>query len=91
MSMVINITGTQQLQELDQQCYETMRKGKRPNTLRNTRSQATIYQHFCDTFNLNEMPADEWQMTRYAVYTAQRVTASGTVDNYVGGSGRYNS
>ena len=82
--MCLVIAGTS-LQELDQQVYNTMKKGHRPNTRRNTRSQAASYQKFCDTFELNEFPADEWQLSRYAVYTANRVTAHGTVENYVGG------
>ena len=62
-----------------------MKQGHRPNTRRNIRSQASIYQHFCDTYGLQEMPADEWQYIRYAVYTAERVTTHGTVANYIGG------
>ena len=62
-----------------------MRLAHHPNTLRNKRSQAAIYQRFCESHNLTEMPADKWQLCRYAIYTAKRVTSHGTVDNYVGG------
>ena len=78
------ISGKQHLAELDQYCYEYMKAGRRPNTRRNTKSQASSYQRFCDEYNLVELPADEWQLSRYAVYTANRVSAHGTVDNYVG-------
>ena len=74
-----------QLQRLDEKCYDIMRLAHRLNTRRNKRSQASIYQRFCDTHDLNEMPTDEWQLVRYAVYTAERVTSHGTVANYVGG------
>ena len=62
-----------------------MKIGHRPNTRRNKRSQAVIYQRFCDTHNLVELPADEWQLCCYAMYMADRVTAHGTVNNYVTG------
>ena len=62
-----------------------MKMAHRPNTRRNKRSQAEIYQRFCEDNNLVELPADEWQMCRYAVYTAERVTSHATVKNYVGG------
>ena len=32
-----------------------------------------------------QLPADEWQLIRYAVYMAEHVTSHGTVDNYVTG------
>ena len=54
------------------------------NTRRNKCSQVTLYQRFCKTHNLNEIPADKWQLCRYAVYTAEHVNAHRTVKNYVG-------
>ena len=62
-----------------------MKVAHRPNTRHNKHSQAAIYQRFCDLYNLVEMPADEWQLCRYAIFTADRVTSHGTVDNYVSG------
>ena len=71
--------------QLDERCYEYMKKGHRPLMHRNKRSQATIYQHFCNIHELKEFPADEWRLVRYATYTAERVTSHGTVLNYVTG------
>ena len=81
---MILIAGTSTtLQRLDDRCYEYMRKGFRPSTHKNKRSQAAIYTHFCKVHELDEFPADEWQLIRYATYTAERVTTAGTVNNYV--------
>ena len=79
---------SQLLQNLDDRCYDIMRLTHQLNTRRNKRLQATIYQRFCETHNLTERPADEWQLCRYAIYTAERVTLHGTVDNYVGGGAK---
>ena len=62
-----------------------MLQGYRPGTRRNKRSQAAIYTRFCESHGLNVFPADEWQLCRYAAYTATQVTTAGTVENYVGG------
>ena len=79
------IPGSTELQLLDQECYNYMRAGRRPNTLRNTRTHAKLYQEFCDKYELQELPANEWQMTRYAIHTATRVKSYNTVENYVSG------
>ena len=79
------VNRSKELKWLDNKCYEIMQYAHRPNTRRNRRSQAAIYQRFCDTYNLVELPADKWQLCRYAIYTADRVTAHATVSNYVGG------
>ena len=75
----------EKLQRLDEKCYEIMQRGHRPGTRRNLRSQAGIYGKFCRDHGLTEFPANEWQMIRYAGFTAGHVTSSGTVQNYVGG------
>ena len=74
-----------ELKKLDSKCYDMMQMAHRPSTRRNKRSHATLYQRFCDNHNLTEMPADEWQLCRYAMYTAERVSAHGTVQNYING------
>ena len=71
--------------QLDDALYDIMKLGHRPNTRRNLRSQRSIYNKFCEEHGYQEFPADEWQLMRYAVYTSQRVTAQGTVSNYVSG------
>ena len=76
---------SRRLKQLDDKCYQIMHKGYRPNTVRNKRCFATSYQHFCDSYEVPEMPADEWQLVRYAVHTAVYVTSPRTVDNYVSG------
>ena len=80
------ISGDNQLlQELDQLCYNFMQKGTRPGTNKNTRLQARQYHRFCEILKLPLLPADEWQLIRYTVYTAQRVKTAATVNNYSGG------
>ena len=83
--MVIIAEAKGKLNDLDQRCYDIMRKGHRPGTRKNKRSQATIYSKFCKEHGLNEYPADEWQFVRYACYTSDHVTSVDTVKNYVGG------
>ena len=86
MLVIIMLKGrSKELQQLDDAVYDYMKMGQRPNTRRNTRCYANSYQGFCDEMKIEELPADEWQLMRYAVYTAQRVSSAGTVDNYVGG------
>ena len=75
----------EKLQRLDDSCYDTMKKGYRPGTKKNLRSQASIYSKFCTDHGLQEYPADEWQLVRYAGFTSTHVTSQGKVDNYVGG------
>ena len=81
------ISGQAELSRLDDKCYDLLQLGHRPNTRRHKRTHANLYQRFCDEYNLPEMPADEWQLCRYAAYTADRtnVNAVGTVSNYVSG------
>ena len=62
-----------------------MKQGHRPGTRKNIRSQAKSYQHFCEKHELQELPADEWQLVRYATHTAEHVTTAKTVNNYVSG------
>ena len=86
MEMLTIISGyKEKLRRLDNRCYEIMQRGHRPGTRRNLRSQAGIYAKFCEEHGLVEFPASEWQLVRYAGYTASQVTSHGTVDNYVGG------
>ena len=82
----MNFTGiSNELQQLDQKCYEVLKKGHRPGTRRNKKSQMNLYSKFCEEYGLQEFPADEWQLIRYMAYTAEHVTCKGTVSNYVGG------
>ena len=62
-----------------------MRVGNRPGTWRNKKSFLTSYNKFCVDHNVNVFPADEWQLCRYALHTAEHVTAQGTVKNHVHG------
>lgn len=73
------------LEQLDQHCYETMRRAYRPGTLRNIRSQALIYSRFCEFYGLKMFPASSWQLVRYARYIANTVTSHETVLNYLSG------
>lgn len=73
------------LSTLDDQCYDTLKKGYRPGTLKNIRSQALIYSRFCEFYGLNRFPASEWQMVRYARYIANTVVSYETVINYLAG------
>lgn len=73
------------LWHLDQHCYQTLKQGYRPSTLRNIRSQALIYSRFCDFYGLNMFPADEWQLIRFTRYIANTVTSYDTVTNYLAG------
>ena len=84
----LNIVISEQKQrriEIDQRCYEVMQKGHRKNTRRNIRSFAGQYSKFCGDLGVDEYPANEWQLARYACYTATHVTSIGTVENYVSG------
>ena len=72
-------------QELDQHCYQVMKKGYRGNTVQNKRCYAGSYSKFCGDIGVNEYPADEWQLVRYACHTVMHVTSIGTVENYIGG------
>ena len=72
-------------QHWDHKCYEAMKKGNRDSMKKNKRSIAGQYSKFCAEIGTNEYPADEWQLARYACYTATHVTSIGTVKNYVGG------
>lgn len=72
-------------QELDQHCYRTMRNSYQPSTLKNIKSQALVYQRFCDFYGLTMFPADAWQLVRYARYVANTVTSYETVQNYLSG------
>ena len=78
------ITG-RKLEILDEECYEAMQKGYKQRTSCNLRSQSGIYLKFCKEHHLTPFPADTWQFIRYGRYLARMVTASGTVENYVGG------
>ena len=66
-------------------CYEVMSKGDRPGTKHNKRSYGGIYSKFCKDLRFSEYPADEWQLIKYACYTAMHVMSIGMVKNYVGG------
>lgn len=76
---------TRMLEQLDEQCYQTMRHSYRTSTMKNYRSQALIYHRFCEFYGLRMFPADTWQMVRYARYIANTVTSYETVLQYVGG------
>lgn len=73
------------LEQLDEHCYETMRRSYQPSTLKNIRSQALIYNRFCEFYGLKMFPATAWQMVRYARYIANTVTSYDTVMNYLSG------
>ena len=79
------VISEEKLRLLDNRCYDAMKRGHRPGTRRNKRSHGSIYSKFCSEHGLNEYPADEWQLARYACFTADHVTSIGTVKNYVGG------
>lgn len=72
-------------EQLDEHCYETMRRSYQPGTLRNIRSQALIYKRFCDFYGFKMFPADAWQLVRYARYIGNTVTSYETVVNYLAG------
>ena len=74
----------EKLRVLDNKAYEIMKFGHRKGTRKNKVSQMKIYNTFCGSHSLNPLPADEWQLIRYAVYTADHVMSQGTVKNYVG-------
>lgn len=73
------------LQMLDCHCYETMKKGYQETTMRNLRSQALVYNRFCEFYGLPKFPATAWQMVRFARYVANTVTSYETVQNYLSG------
>lgn len=75
----------QRIQELDQQCYDTLSKGYQMSTLRNIWSQALIYSKFCEFYGFQMFPAGAWQLVRYARYVANTVTSQETVLNYLAG------
>ena len=50
-----------------------MKMAHHPSTRCNKRLQVVIYQSFCDNHDLLELPANEWQLCRYAMYTVERV------------------
>lgn len=83
--LLLDVTIQDQLQHLDEHCYDTLRKAYRPGTLKNIRSQALIYKRFCDFYGLQMFPASEWQLVRYARYIANTVTSYDTVVNYISG------
>lgn len=72
-------------QQLDEHCYQTMRHSYQDSTMKNIRSQALIYNRFCELYGFEMFPADAWQMVRYARYVANTVTSYETVLNYLSG------
>lgn len=75
----------ERLDQLDDECYETMTKAYRKNTLKNLRSQALIYHRFCVYTGHHLFPASNWQMVRFARYVGNSVTSIETVQNYISG------
>lgn len=73
------------VEQLDEHCYETMRRSYQPGTLKNIRSQALIYSRFCEFYGFKMFPASAWQMVRYARYIANTVVSYDTVLNYISG------
>ena len=71
------------LKQLDEQCKRSFRSGYRPNTVRNYRSRANIYIHFCLLYSLLPFPTTEWNLIRYERYLANGVTSYDTVKNYL--------
>lgn len=58
--------------------------GYRPGTKKNLRTQLSSYYTFCDTYNLNLVPATSRQLTRFAVYLFMvKKLAPDSVSNYV--------
>ena len=68
---------------LDQHCLETFKTSYRPNTKRNYRSVASIYERYCEFHGQIPYPTTEWQLIRYARYLANGVTSYNTVKNYL--------
>lgn len=57
----------------------------RPGTHNNLKTQVSIYYKFCDTYNLEALPADTQQLTRFAVYLHMRKLKPETINNYLSG------
>lgn len=83
--MIISDARGEKLQELDDECYTTLSRAYRKNTLKNLRSQALIYHRFCMFYGLKMFPADEWQLVRFARYLGNSLTSAETVQNYLSG------
>lgn len=57
-----------ELQRLDAELEELLMDSLRPGTRANIRSHLNNYREFCNRYNLQLVPADSRQVTRFAVY-----------------------
>lgn len=74
------------LTELDEELELLMQEAYRPGTQSNLKTQVSAYYDFCDTFHLRYLPADNLQLTRFAVHLhLNRNLKPDTINNYISG------
>lgn len=65
---------------------DLMKEAHRPGTQNNLKTQVIAYYEFCDTFGLRHLPADNLQLTRFAVYLhLNRKLKPNSINNYISG------
>ena len=69
--------------KLDSQCNNTLQHAYRPGTIRNYRSRVCMYYKFCQYYELQVFPVDEWQLVRFGRFVANAITSYDTVAGYL--------
>lgn len=77
------ITG---LKRLDAEMDALIQEAHRPGTRSNLRTQVSAYYQFCNIYKLNYLPANNLQLTRFAVFLhLHRNLKPDTINNYISG------
>ena len=69
--------------KLNQQCKSSIRRGNTKGTRANHRTHYSSYVGFCNEFEYEPFPADNWRYCQYAQYLKTQHKKPGTVNNYV--------
>lgn len=70
--------------ELDEEIDLLIRDGYRPGTRKNLQSQINNYYDFCDKYRLRPFPANDIQMTRFAVFLHKnKQLKPNTINNHI--------
>ena len=72
-----------ELEQLDQQCWNTIGAGYKDSSKENIKSQYDNYKRFCNYYFLDTFPVDSWQLVRFAQYLANEGKRPGTVSNHI--------
>ena len=70
-------------EQFDAVCKRTISKAHALGTKANHCMHKKSYYRFCDKFQLNPIPANDWQYCQYAQYLAWEDKVPETVENYV--------